>query len=342
MNDPTMKKTRLITAVLITAVLSLAAAVPFAGALTVHAAEYEPFYRLDSSHPTAGLEKLKRVRLLTEGQYTLQALSEKDLKDPSFSPSLEGLDDLRISGSPQYTEKQFRELAERIRACAAGDPVYVIDLRQESHFFVNGMPVSVYRPDNTINRGLGLAEVEADEQAHMDEIRRNGLTVYSYGSGSKKHNGTEIREVSCMTERELVESEGFRYLRLPATDHEWPAPELIDRFIEFVSQADMDHIWLHFHCLAGQGRTGVYMAIYDMMKNPGVAVEDISLRQAMAGSTYILKYRKSGSDERKIDRARKLLLMDTYLRENRADGYQTKWSEWLAEREGMISGLPAA
>jgi len=35
--------------------------------------------------------------------------------------------------------------------------------------------------------------------------------------------------------------------------------------------------------------------------------------------------------------------MEVYLKENRADGYKTKWSEWLAAwGEGAKSILPAA
>ena len=331
---------RLITAAFAAVLMIVTALQPAAGSLDAHAAEYTPFYRLDSNHPDSGLEKLKRVRLLTAGQYELEPLSPGDLPGQPFQPSLKGLDSLRISGSPQYTERQFRELAARIRACAGNDPVYIIDLRQESHFFVNGMPVSVYGHDNTANRGLGLAEVEADENARIADIRNNGLTLYPYGSsGSKKKNGTKIENPVCMTERELAESEGFGYLRLPATDHEWPTPDLIDEFIGFVSTLDTDHVWLHFHCLAGRGRTGVYMAIYDMMKNPDVSVEDISLRQAMAGSSYILKYKDTDPDLRKVIRARNLRLMEVYIRENRGNGYQKKWSEWLAEQEA--NGLPA-
>ena len=35
--------------------------------------------------------------------------------------------------------------------------------------------------------------------------------------------------------------------------------------------------------------------------------------------------------------------MEVYLKENRADGYKTKWSEWLAAwGEGAKNILPAA
>ena len=59
----------------------------------------------------------------------------------------------------------------------------------------------------------------------------------------------------------------------------------------------------------------------------------------MAGSSYILKYKDTDPDLRKVIRARNLRLMEVYIRENRGNGYQKKWSEWLAEQEA--NGLPA-
>ena len=47
------------------------------------------------------------------------------------------------------------------------------------------------------------------------------------------------------TERKLVESEGFQYLRLPCPDHCWPPADLIDEFISFANGLE-DDSWLHF------------------------------------------------------------------------------------------------
>ena len=78
-----------------------------------------------------------------------------------------------------------------------------------------------------------------------------------------------------MTEKELVESEGFEYIRLPMRDHSWPTAESIDTFVSFVKSIDPDQSWLHFHCMGGRGRTGVMMMLYDMMMNPDVPMKRI-------------------------------------------------------------------
>ena len=136
-----------------------------------------------------------------------------------------------------------------------------------------------------------------------------------------------------MTEQDLVEGEGFHYLRLGCSDHSWPEPEAVDTFIAFAQALDMDNSWLHFHCHAGKSRAGIFMAIYDMMKNPEVSFEDIVLRQAMTGSSYF-PYVDETSDIAGVyaERAENIRLVYEYITSNRESGYAVPWSEWLAAR----------
>ena len=318
-----MRRFGRITAVLTAAALVCSAAVP------AYAQQPETFFRLDSGYKKAG-KPLKNLRFLKEGEYLLSPVSKKNKIDPFFVPSTEGMDALHISGSEQYSEEQFKELAGQLREMAGNDPVYIIDLRQESHGFLNGIPVSWYGNDNEQNIGMNLAEVEADEQQRFGSLP--GTTITAYSADSKKARSMEIPVETWMTEKELAESEGFGYLRLPATDHEWADPELIDGFISFVKTLDTDHVWLHFHCHAGMGRTGIFMCIYDMMKNPDVPLEDIVLRQAMTGSSYLLYPGISG--EKKQEKYRKksenIRLVYEYIQENRDSDYEVTWSEWLS------------
>jgi predicted protein tyrosine phosphatase len=136
-----------------------------------------------------------------------------------------------------------------------------------------------------------------------------------------------------MTEKELVESEGFHYLRLPCQDHSWPYEEAIDMFIDYVQNIDTDQAWLHFHCHAGKSRTAIFMAIYDMMKNPDVAFEDIMLRHAMTGSNY-LPYADPQSDiaDVYVLRAKRIRQVYDYIQE--MDGnYTVPWTEWISQKD---------
>ena len=201
--------------------------------------------------------------------------------DPAYIPDVSGLDTLCISGSAQ-----FQDLADSLRACAVGRTVYVIDLRQESRVLLNeGIPLSWYGSHNWANAGMTSAEAEADEAACFGGMI--GTTVSAFArEDDTPINETRINIQSVTTERELVGREGFVYVRLAIQDHIWPTPEEIDDFIRLVRDLDPDQVWLHFHCQAGKGRTGIMMMIYDMMRNPDVAMEDIAIRHTMLGGSY--------------------------------------------------------
>ena len=62
--------------------------------------------------------------------------------DSSYIPSRKGLDDLRISGSGQFSARQFDALVQALRKKTKG-PIYDVDLRQESHGFFNGMAATI-------------------------------------------------------------------------------------------------------------------------------------------------------------------------------------------------------
>ena len=297
--------------------------------------EFEPCFRFDS-----GLNARKKAptsaRFLTEGAYTLTPLDPKKADkygvDPEYIPDTKGMDTLNISGSAEFSGDQFRELAKRLRELANGKEIYIVDCRIEDHALLNGISVSWYGKRNWANKGKTLAEAEEDERARFGALEGSVVTVYTV-SGDTPGKSVEMEVTSVMFEKELVENEGFHYLRLPCLDHSWPDEEAVDQFIGFVQTIDPDRSWLHFHCHAGKGRTAIFMAIYDMMKNPDVAFEDIMLRQAMTGGSY-LPYADPESDIAEVHakRAKRIRQIYDYLQEMNGS-YTTPWSEWIANQE---------
>ncbi len=53
--------------------------------------------------------------------------------------NLSGLNTLNISGSKQFSEQNLPLIISNIKTSL---PITVVDLRQESHGFINGLPVS--------------------------------------------------------------------------------------------------------------------------------------------------------------------------------------------------------
>ena len=296
-------------------------------------AEHDGFFRMDRDRREAWKGQIANLRLLTKGQYEFTKPKPRYRIDPDYMPSTEGLDRLDISGSAQFSEPQFHQLAKTLRKLAKGKRVYVIDLRQESHVFLNGNPISWYSEHNWANAGLTLSQIQQDEAERFGTLV--GQTIDAYGVAHDMKNGhTRITVHSCIMEQTAVEDEGFGYLRLPAPDLSWPPPALIDEFIEFVKGIDMAQTWLHFHCHAGTGRTGIFMMLYDKLKNPNVSMKDIVIRHVLTGSEYPLysSGRISFHGLLNAEKARMMPLLFQYIDENRDSDYAVRWSDWLAAR----------
>ena len=296
-------------------------------------AEDNGFYRMDRDSREAWKGQIANLRLLTRGQYKFGKAKSRYRIDPNYTPSTEGLDGLNISGSAQFSEPQFHQLAKTLRKLAKGKRVYVIDLRQESHVFLNGNPISWYSEHNWANAGLTLSQIQQDEAERFGTLV--GRTVDAYGVAHDMKSGhTRITVHSCIMEQTAVEDEGFGYLRLPAPDLSWPPPALIDEFIEFVKGIDMAQTWLHFHCHAGTGRTGIFMMLYDKLKNPTVSMEDIVIRHVLTGSEYPLHSsgRNSFHGLLNTEKVRMMPLLFQYVDENRDSDYAVRWSDWLEAR----------
>ena len=302
---------------------------------------FQPFFRFDLDSADAWRDPLSNERFLTTGAWSLVPLSAEKCTEygivPDTLPGTMGLDTLNISGSAEFSEEQFRILADELREYAGGRQVWIVDCRLESHALVNGISISWYGDHNWANKGMTLAEAEADEESRFSALPGTTITAYTAANNAPE-NPREIAVERWMTERELVESEDFHYLRLAGNDHSWPEEEAIDVFIDFVRELDrtvgMDNVWLHFHCQAGKSRTGIFMAIYDMIKNPDVSFDDIMLRHAMTGSSYF-PYVNESSELADVYalRARRIRQIYDYLHGDQGDGAETSWREYVSHQE---------
>lgn len=199
-------------------------------------------------------------------------------------PSCKGLSELHISGSSQYSEKGLDAILADLRNRTQG-PIVLVDLRQESHGFVNGMPVSWYGKRNWANRGKGHFAVLADEAQRIHALQGQDVTLVRLKTDKRSASTMTVEAGQVLTEAELAAQKGVMYVRFTATDHLWPDAGEIERFRRFVKTLPKD-AWLHFHCVAGEGRTTAFMTMYDMLKNPDVPYEDIVLRQLRIGGVY--------------------------------------------------------
>ena len=249
-------------------------------------------------------------------------------------PTREGLDNLRISGSAQCTAAGFASLYTKLSAAAAapGAPIYDVDLRQESHGFADGLPVSWHKKNNLANEGKTPEEVALDEEERLAGISGVATTFVPRGKTDKgRVEAVTFAPQNVQTEKEVVEALGFRYVRFYVTDRTQPDTETIEAFLDFVDSLPGD-AWLHFHCRAGHGRTTTFMAMYDMIRNPGIPAETIIERQHLIGGADLTAMKdEEWKNERIIQRLETLKLFSEYVRARHAGETTLRWGEWIEE-----------
>ena len=249
-------------------------------------------------------------------------------------PTREGLDNLRISGSAQCTAAGFASLYTKLSAAAAapGAPIYDVDLRQESHGFADGLPVSWHKKGNLANEGKTPEEVALDEEERLAGISGVATTFVPRGKTDKgRVEAVTFAPQNVQTEKEVVEALGFRYVRFYVTDRTQPDTETIEAFLDFVDSLPGD-AWLHFHCRAGHGRTTTFMAMYDMIRNPGIPAETIIERQHLIGGADLTAMKdEEWKNERIVQRLETLKLFSEYVRARHAGETTLRWGEWIEE-----------
>lgn len=197
-------------------------------------------------------------------------------------PSRKGLDLLRVAASGQFTEYTLLFMKNRLPDDAT---ITVVDLREESHGFVNGLPISWELPNTTwTNRGKTLEEIEQDETERLQDLLKQGAVVLDPDTSPLK---IEIGHVQ--TEKELVEAAGMRYVRLPITENHPPTDAQVDQLVQLMLNLPKNE-WLYAHCHGGRGRATLFTAMYDILINyDSFTLNEILMRQMLLGGTDLTR-----------------------------------------------------
>ena len=267
-------------------------------------------------------------------------------KIDGIQPDSTGMDKLKISGSGQMSESGMEILLETIRT-KTDAPIYIVDLRQETHGYLDGTAVSWYGKRNWGNIGRTTEDIINEEPDFLQSAQAVETNVYPLDKSKHKAEDSVLTftPLETKTEAEVAAEYGANYFRITSTDHIWTSPENIDRFIAFYKTLPSD-AWLHFHCMAGEGRTTTYMVLYDILKNGrNVSFADIAARQYVIGGIDIMATSESnkmvhGVDSSAVDkdinswkqsfgqeRTEMIPLFYQYVREN--PNFAVTWSEWL-------------
>jgi Inositol hexakisphosphate len=224
----------------------------------------------------------------TKGQLprNFRICSDPWLKTPNLNaPSRLGLESLQASGSGQFSEDGFKSILIRL---GTSQPIIIVDLRQESHGYANGIAISWYAARDASNVGKTLAEIEADEEMRLQNlVQQKNMTIQDVLRKEEdiieEATPISLTVEKVATEKELTQGFKIGYFRIPVTDHLPPTKEDVDRFLTFVQSLPAG-TWLHFHCEAGDGRTTTFLSLYDMIRNgKNVSFDDIIERQYLLG-----------------------------------------------------------
>lgn len=245
-------------------------------------------------------------------------------------PDLQGLRELKASGSGVFSQNGLKELKKTI---GENYNIIIVDTRKESHGYVNGMAISWYTEKNYVNKKLTTEEVQQLERHNLDQLKTMDEIKFDYFEGKSFYMEKPLKApYTVQSEKEMVEEEGCQYVRFFVTDHNKPAKEEIDQFVQFVKSVS-ENDWLHFHCRGGVGRTTSFMLMYDMMKNVDkVNKNDIFDRQRIIGGRDMFKLAEGTyKHEAAVERLVLLQTFYKYCKANYDTNYQTSWCEWLSE-----------
>ena len=196
-------------------------------------------------------------------------------KDGNFR-SGRGLDPpLRASGSHQLDAAPLASVIDRVASEGPElDRLTIVDLRQESHVFVDGRAVSWCAGKDWSNVGQTPAWIARDEQCQLEKLAVEPETVVftvrkSVVDGEIQVVATTPARVTRAETEEMVVARlpsrlALSYVRLPVTDHCAPDDDAIRAFRQVLGNVPPT-AWVHFHCHGGDGRTTTFLMMYDMM-----------------------------------------------------------------------------
>lgn len=235
------------------------------------------------------------------------------IKNNNFN--LAGLNELNLSGSEQFSKNNLSILLKNI---GTNLPITIIDLRQESHGFINEFPVSWENKRDNANAGLSVSQITMREHSLLKDIPLNQPLSFA-----NKPEVTIIPKTT-LDEQDLVKENNLSYLRLPVTDYELPTNQAVDYFTQFVKKQPKN-TWIHFHCKEGVGRTTTFMIMYDIMKNCNLATLDEIIQRQTSLPNFDTSTIENFSKSSNKDFFSKFY---SYCKANGKD-LNPSWSNWL-------------
>ncbi len=246
---------------------------------------------------------------------------------------------LKACASGQFSEKNLLAVLP-----ALSGKIWIVDLRQESHGFINGIPISWFGKQNQSNQGLSVEEIQNRELKLLSHLTQNDTATVHEIADKKSGNilSTITKEITIKqveSESQLASRLKMNYFRLPVLDHHRPNDATVESFIHFFKTLPPD-AWVYFHCRGGVGRSTTFMVMVDMLLHAKTeTIEEIVKRQVALGGSDLFKMITEKDSLWKKDAAmvRQDFIRAFYAYARSPGGYPgVTWHEWL-KKQGLLS-----
>ncbi len=227
-----------------------------------------------------------------------------------------GLAELRISGSGRISQSPLKKALADVKV-----PIYVLDLQQELHYFINGLPVNWFGYDLKTDKYF----VEMGPLKPKPLLRR----LLATGKFFPTMNDTQ-------TEKQVIEGLGYHYIGGAQLRGRVPQPQEVDNFIQLINSLPKPS-WVHFHCSGGNSRTTMAMIIVDILNNGReLSLEDIVKRHVYLGAPDLFDTTvwTNGTYTKEQLLARKNFIIQFYDYMNDPKGFGIlSWQDWVKEND---------
>ncbi len=155
----------------------------------------------------------------------------------------------RASGSHQLDYGALAGLLASIPAPPRASTLYLVDLREETHGFLNERAVSWYADNDFSN-------VDQPQEWIVEDEKVRFVFAQAAKTVRPEEQSFDTRRIGNFT---------IQYVRIAVTDHCAPSEQALKALRDLANKvAPTD--WVHFHCHGGDGRTTTFLALYDMWR----------------------------------------------------------------------------
>jgi predicted protein tyrosine phosphatase len=178
-------------------------------------------------------------------------------------------------GSAQFNQNGLEAMLAEIKKHHSQNnkiKIWLVDLRQETHFFANGQALSFYGSHNSANFHKSPEQIYQEESKMISDFQKKSDPT-TVNIVLEKANG-EIAKTqpllmnlqASQSEESLAIQHGLNYKRFYITDHQAPTPENTQKLVQFINQLDAQD-WVIVHCRGGKGRTTTFMLLTALLKD---------------------------------------------------------------------------